>query len=114
MTYTGKFFTMACLTLTLTNTSVFEKLFPPKLSSFKEIDSELIFHDEPLQSVTESLSKFFNVEFKIKSEKIRKCRITGAFSNKKLTEILRDISLILPIEWSISNNKVIIKGKGCN
>ena len=109
MTYTGKFFTMVCLTLMLANASVCEKL-----SSFKEINSELIFRDEPLQSVTQSLSKFFNVEFKIKSEKIRKCRITGAFTNKKLTEILRDISLILPIEWSISNNKVIIKGKGCN
>lgn len=114
MTYIGKFFTMVCLSMISANTSICERLCSPKFSSFTETDSELVFRDEPLQSVTESLSKFFNIEFKIKSEKIRKCRITGAFTNKKLTEILRDISLILPIEWSISNNKVIIKGKGCN
>ena len=77
-------------------------------------DSTLIFRDETLKVVVDELSEFFEIEFKIKSEKILKCRITGTFNNKELPQILRDISLILPIEWSISHNSVTIKGKGCN
>ena len=74
----------------------------------------LTFRDETMEVVTKKLLEFFDVEFKIKSEKILKCRITGTFDNKQLSQILRDISLILPIEWSISDHKVTIKGKGCN
>ena len=74
----------------------------------------LTFRDETMEVVTKKLAQFFDVEFKIKSEKILKCRITGTFDNKQLSLILRDISLILPIEWSISDHKVTIKGKGYN
>ena len=75
---------------------------------------ELIFKDESLREVAKELERWFNVKISARGKKVLKCRITANFNNKSLEEILRNIKVILPIDYEIKDNKVMLTGKGCD
>ena len=75
---------------------------------------ELIFKDESLKEVSKELERWFNVKINVRNKKVLKCRITANFNNKSLEEILKNIKVILPIDYELKGNKVTLTGTGCD
>lgn len=75
---------------------------------------ELRFKDESLKDVVKELERWFNVKINARNKKVLKCRITANFNNKSLEEILKNIKVILPIDFELKDNKVELTGKGCD
>ena len=62
-------------------------------------NGELIFRYEPLKNVVKELSNFFNVDIEIEGKEIQDLTIRGTFENESLTEILKLLKLISPINY---------------
>lgn len=85
-------------------------------------DGKLIFRNEPLKSVVEELSSFFNVDIEVNGSDIEELIIRGTFENESLNEILKLLKLISPIDYkelsrtqvsdgNFSKRKIIIYSK---
>ncbi|MCG8322618.1 MAG: DUF4974 domain-containing protein [Cytophagales bacterium] len=75
---------------------------------------ELIFKDASIRAVAKELERWFNVRINVRDKKVLKCRITANFNNKSLEEILKNIKVILPIDYALKDHKVTLTGKGCD
>ncbi len=67
------------------------------------VEGKLIFIDDPIQDVVKKLGNWYNVDFKIKNNRLDSYRLTGTFINESLEEILNTISLTSPLEYRIIN-----------
>ncbi len=61
------------------------------------IEGKIVFNDDPIQEVKETLENWYNVDIRIKDEKLSKYRFTGTFINESLDEILNTLSLTSPM-----------------
>lgn len=72
---------------------------------------ELIFNDEPLESIVSKLTHWYNVEFIISNDLKGKYRLTMTIDEETLDEALLIISKTLPIGYSKSEKQVLIYSK---
>jgi transmembrane sensor len=77
--------------------------------------AEIYFNDITMDEAAKKIEQRFGatVEFEISTAKA--CRVTATFSEDDLLEeILTVICAVSKTEYTISNNKITIHGKGCN
>jgi len=84
------------------------------INSLSYATSNFSFNDMSLARISVYLEKAFGVTILAANNKLLQCRLTAQFENKSLTYILDVIAATLNIEYSIQENTVSIKGKGCN
>ncbi len=77
-------------------------------------NKKLTYRRENLAVVFDELAEIFNVTIEYDAGQISDCRISAVFLDQGLNEILENISLSLPVEYTISGNRVEIISNGCN
>lgn len=76
--------------------------------SWKE--GKLIFNKEPMDEVVKKLSRWFNVDIQLKDSKLGDLTYTATFKNETLPQVMELLSLVTPINYSISNRKEMSGG----
>lgn len=74
----------------------------------------LLFQDQGLAEVFESLEKHFKIRIEAKNEKILNCRLTAKFEDKSIDRIFEIIAASFELTIEIENNKYILSGEGCD
>jgi ferric-dicitrate binding protein FerR (iron transport regulator) len=73
-------------------------------------DGKLIFNKEPMGEVVKKLSRWFNVDIQIKDPELCNLTFTATFINETLPQVMALLSLVTPIDYSISNREKISVG----
>jgi transmembrane sensor len=76
--------------------------------SWKE--GKLIFNKEPIDEVVKKLSRWFNVDIQIKDPELFDLTYTATFINETLPQVMELLSLVTPINYSISNREELSGG----
>lgn len=79
-------------------------------------DGYLVIDNEPLEQVVGRLERWYNVEFQLEDEALKRYRFKATFKDEPLEEVLRLIAKTTPIVYSIDKrvedkNGVLIKKK---
>lgn len=72
---------------------------------------ELVFNDEPLESIVSKLTRWYDVELILSNDLKGKYRLTLTIDNETLDETLLIISKAIPVEYSKSEKQVLIYPK---
>ncbi|MEI6047308.1 MAG: FecR domain-containing protein [Bacteroidota bacterium] len=73
-------------------------------------DGKLVFNAEPMDEVVKKLSRWFNVDIRIKDPALRELTYTATFSQETLPQVMELIALVSPVSYSISNRKMVSPG----
>jgi ferric-dicitrate binding protein FerR (iron transport regulator) len=76
--------------------------------SWKE--GKLIFNKEPIGEVVKKLSRWFNVDIKVKDPKLLELTYTATFVHETLPQVMELIALVSPVSYTISTRKEISEG----
>ena len=77
--------------------------------------AEIFFNDISMEEVASRLGKRFAVNIEFSNPAIKNCRVSATFSEDDLPEeILAVVCAVSKSEYTITNKKIIINGKGCN
>ena len=74
-------------------------------------DEKLIFTADRMEDAVKKLSRWFNVEIEIKDPEINEFPLTATFVSETLQQVMELLSMIVPINYSISERKEIINGE---
>lgn len=80
------------------------------------MEGRLIFDAMPLQEITATLSRWYNVTFEFENDAIRQCNYTGKFTkDMKLKTVLELFSQINNINYKLNSDETTVKltGVGC-
>jgi len=69
-------------------------------------DGLLILRNEPLSEVLKRIGRWYNVNILLTDNELAKFRYRATFQDEPLEEVIRLISLTIPIEYSFDNRKV--------
>ncbi len=83
------------------------------LSELIWTDRSLKFDDTPLEEVVKKLQKHYEVKIILKDEALKKCALTGRFTNEPLNVVLQAMEYSLGISAKKENNTITLSGKGC-
>ena len=72
------------------------------------LQNKLVFGSEPLSEIVEKMQRWYGTTIKIKDNRLKDLRFTGAFSNETLRQALNALQATYPFEISIDNNVVIL------
>jgi len=72
-------------------------------------DNTIKFESADFNQVRSKLERWFGVEIEVIGKPDSSWRISGAFKNESLENVLNSIDFTAPLEYNISNNKVKIK-----
>ena len=70
---------------------------------------KLSFRNQELCIVINTLSDFYNKEFIIEDEDLKKSRITTTFDNKEIKEVLDILEITLSIDTELEGDKIYLK-----
>lgn len=73
-------------------------------SSWK--DGLLVFRNEPLSEVLKRVSRWYNVEIDLSDPELENLRYRATFHEEQVEEVIRLISLTVPIEYSFNNREI--------
>jgi ferric-dicitrate binding protein FerR (iron transport regulator) len=65
----------------------------------------LRFNGEPLSEVMKKLARWYNVDFEIRDEQLKRYNFKATFQDEQLDEILRMIALTTPMKYEIQERK---------
>lgn len=68
-------------------------------------DGKLLFENDPLDRVSEKLSRFYNVEIILKDSILSEFTYTATFEDETLVQVLELLRLATPIDFSIKSRK---------
>lgn len=71
-------------------------------------DNTIQFENAEFKQVQKVLERWYGVEMEVKGKPDSAWRISGAFKNESLENVLSSIDFTAPLEYTISNNKVKI------
>jgi transmembrane sensor len=71
--------------------------------SWKE--GKLIFNKEPIGEVAKKLSRWFNVNIKVKDPQLLELTYTATFVHETLPQVLEFMAMVSPVNYTISNRK---------
>ena len=74
---------------------------PDKYISWK--DGILIFRDDPIDDIVKKLSRWYNVDIKLKDKELSKYTYTATFVDETLPQILELLKIATPIKYTISS-----------
>ncbi|WP_256009255.1 FecR family protein [Desertivirga xinjiangensis] len=75
------------------------------------ISDKLIFKAERLEDLAGKLERRYDVAISIHDESLKNSRITGAFAQETLTEAMDELKQMIPFNYWISGNRVLITPK---
>ena len=84
----------------------------PNFAAWK--DKHLVFDNTSMLQVTEALEKYFDKEVKVSDPLLLNCRFTGTFEHPTEKEVLEVLTVSTNSSYKITNNKIILLGKGCS
>jgi len=90
-----------------------QKVFTEEVDIDKYIawrDGSLIFRDDAMEDVVKRLSRWFNVEITINDPEIKNYIYKATFRNENLTQVLNLLKLSAPIDYRITDRKVLPNG----
>lgn len=73
----------------------------------------LKFDDTPLDEVIKKLQQHYEVNIELKNDALKKCALTGTFTNETLETVLQAIEYSLDIVAAKKNDLITLSGKGC-
>lgn len=76
-------------------------------------DNIIIFQDSPLSQVAFKLYEFYGVSVQFENENLKKCLITGKFSNKPIEVVLNAITFATGQHYRTTGNTITFYGIGC-
>lgn len=71
-------------------------------------DHHLVFEKTPLANVIADLERYFQIKVNVKSPEIYKLNYTSQFSNPTLSEVLKELELILNISAEVSGKNILL------
>jgi len=78
--------------------------------NFSWKEGKLIFNKEPIDEVVKKLSRWFNVDIQIQDPELYDLTYTATFINETLPQVLELLSMVTPIDYSISNRQELSEG----
>jgi hypothetical protein len=57
------------------------------------------------------MERWYNIRIEINNEQVKKAKVSGSFLNESPAEALKELQYLVPFEFSIKNNEVIITKK---
>ena len=91
------------------NTNTIQKVNADQFSAWK--DGMLVFRNEPLSEVLKRIGRWYNVGFVMNDSALSKLRFRATFKEEQVEEVIRLISLTIPIEYSFDSRKLNEKGE---
>ncbi len=74
---------------------------------------QMTFDDVPLGQVIDKINEVYHADIQFENTKLKNCTITAAFNQQSLHEVLEVISKTLDIQAEEQEQKILLKGKGC-
>ncbi len=75
---------------------------------------QLVFDDEKMAQVIASLERYFNADIEVSDPTLLECPYTSAFEQPDLEGILTVIGSTIGFEFSKTEGRYLLTGKGCN
>jgi transmembrane sensor len=69
-------------------------------------DGLMVFRNEPLSEVLKRVSRWYNVEILLNDPELENFKYRATFQEEQVEEVIRLISLTVPIEYSFSNREI--------
>ena len=69
-------------------------------------DGLLVFRNEPLSEVLKRVSRWYNVEILLNDPELENLKYRATFQEEQVEEVIRLISLTVPIEYSFTNREI--------
>lgn len=69
-------------------------------------DGLLVFRNEPLSEVLKRVGRWYNVEIKLNDPELENFKYRATFQEEQVEEVIRLISLTVPIEYSFNNREI--------
>jgi transmembrane sensor len=66
----------------------------------------LNFNDERIENVFRELTKFYNKDFRLKNIGDKDIRLTSTFDNQELESVLKEIKLVLNLEYTVNADTI--------
>ena len=85
-----------------------QKVNSAQLSAWK--DGLLIFRSEPLSDVLKRIGRWYNVDIVLDDPNLAKMKYRATFQEEQLEEVIRLISLTVPIEYSFNRREMSSDG----
>lgn len=73
----------------------------------------LIFNGERFEDVALKLERWYNVKISFEQEKLKNCRFKGTFKSLSVTALLDLLKKSAGFTYTIQDNQIKIKGRGC-
>ena len=74
---------------------------------------KMIFTDEPLAEIVQTLNKVYRSNIQLKNKNIANCKITATFDNQSLDAVLNVIEATVDVKINKTSEKIEISGIGC-
>lgn len=71
-------------------------------------DNKLVFRNEPFESLTIKLERWYGVNIVIEDEEIKKYHFNGTFEKETIHDVLNIIHFALPIKYSVKHDQISI------
>lgn len=75
---------------------------------------EMVFDEDKIENVIPVLESFFNKKIILENPALKDCSFSGSFNDPQLNEFMAIFSLSLNIQYSITEEEVLLNGKGCD
>lgn len=72
----------------------------------------LKFENADLQEAVLAIEEYYGVTIHL-NPSLKNCKITTIFNNQPLEQVLMELQILLDIESTRKNEKIILSGKGC-
>jgi ferric-dicitrate binding protein FerR (iron transport regulator) len=73
--------------------------------------NKLVFDEETFEELALKMERWFDVTIEFKSEKVKKYKLGGSFSNQSIQQAMEALQLIAAFEYKIDKNRVEIYGR---
>ena len=74
----------------------------------------LVFDNSYMATVTDVLSKYYDIKFEFEDKSLAYCQFSGVFINKSIDYILSQIGKDLNFEIEKTDELIRLSGNGCN
>lgn len=71
-------------------------------------DEKLVFRNEPFESLTIKLERWYGVSIEIEDEEIKKYHFNGTFEKESIHDVLNIIHFTLPIKYTVNHDQISI------
>lgn len=93
--------------------SQIEKLSNPDRNYISWKTREIIFENDSLSSIIETLQNVYHKNIELENAALGKCTVSTSFYNKELSSVIKILESTLDIKFSQKGKKIVITGKGC-